>query len=229
MNLSLPFVGRRGEAAQLRRLHAQRKHVLIAGPEGIGKSALVAHLRGALPLIVCVSSGTLTEICENLETELNVHAPPSPLVRRKNRLLQTLTEARQTTVFDGAGWATPKVSSFLECAMERAPVWICARSEGVRVNGHFRPLLARFEKVELRPFHFSETCALLAAAVATGQVPPAVIPFARQLHRLSGGLPLALRELLDQFAAGHYDLSRRTGGQLLELDRRIKNLPPVMA
>jgi len=229
MNLSLPFVGRKKEITKLQRLNMQRRHLLILGPAGVGKSALVAHLRAVFPLIVCASSGTLTEICDNFETELNAHIPHSLLVQRKNRLLKNLAGTGSTLVFDGVAWTTPKVSSFLGSTMERAPVWICARSECARDIGHFWPLLARFEKIELRPFHFSQTRALLAAAVAARQVPPGAIPFARQLHRLSGGLPSALRELLDQFAAGHYDLSRHTGRQLLELDRRIKNLSPVAA
>jgi AAA ATPase domain len=225
MSLSLPFVGREKEIAQLRRLHAQRKHALILGPAGVGKSALVAHLREWQPLILCLQSETLGGICDQLETELNPPAPHQPLVRRKNRLIKMLAEIHRTVVFDGVGRTTPKVSSFFESAMERAPVWICARSELARDIGHFWPLLARFEKIELRPFRVSETDALLTAAMAGGQIPPTVKPFARQLHRLSGGLPLALVELLEQLAAGHYDLSRRAGLQLLELDRQIKNLP----
>jgi len=229
MKPALPFVSRKREAAQLRRLHAQRKHVLIVGPEGVGKSSLIAHLRETLPLVLCLQSRILGEICRHLETELNLVAPQLPLVQRKNRLLQVLAETRRTVVFDGVGWTTPKVSSFLESATERAPVWICARSERARDIGHFWPLLARFKKIELRPFHLSDTRALLTAAAETGQVPPMTASFARQLHRLSGGLPLALYELLEHFVAGHYDLSRRTGLQLLKLDRRIKNLFPVVA
>ena len=224
MNLSLPFAGRKKEIAQLRRLHARRGHALIIGPEGVGKSALVEHLRGMLPLVLCAQSRTLGEICGHLENELNSSAPPLPLVQRKNRLLKILAETHPTVVFDGAGWTTPKVSSFLENAIARAPVWICCRSAEPWDIGHAWPLLARFEKIELPPFHFSETRALLVAAVENGQVSPAVASFTRQLHQLSGGLPLILRELLQQFAAGHYDLSRRAGLQLLALDRRIKNL-----
>lgn len=229
MNLSLPFVGRKKEITKLQRLNMQRRHLLILGPAGVGKSALVAHLRAVFPLIVCASSGTLTEICDNFETELNAHIPHSLLVQRKNRLLKNLAGTGSTLVFDGVAWTTPKVSSFLESAMECAPVWICARSEHAADIGHFWPLLARFEKIELRPFHLFETNALLAAAVETGQISPSVALFARQLQRLSAGLPLALRELLEQFATGHYDLSRRAGLQLLELDRHIKRLLPTVA
>ena len=224
MNIALPFVGRAKEISLLQRLHAQRKHALILGPAGVGKSALVEHLRGTLPLVFCAQSRTLGGICDNLESELNSSAPLAPLVQRKNRLLKILAETSQTVVFDGMGSTTPKISSFLERTMERAPVWICARSELAGNIGHFWPLLARFEKIELRPFHLFGTKALLAAAVENGQIPPSVAPFARQLHRLSAGLPLALRDLLEQFATGHYDLSRRAGLQLLELDCHIGNL-----
>jgi hypothetical protein len=182
-----------------------------------------------MPLVVCAQSETLGGICDHLETELNSPAPQLPLVRRKNRLIKMLAEIHRIVVFDGVGWTTPKVSSFFESTMERAPVWICTRSELARDIGHFWPLLARFEKIELRPFRFSETNALLAAAIASGQIPPSVKPFARQLHRLSDGRPLALVELLEQFAAGRYDLSHRAGLRLLKLDHRIKNLLPVVA
>ena len=224
MNLLLPFVGRKKETAQLQRLHAQRKHALILGPAGVGKSALVAHLRKRQPLVLCSQSETLGRICEHLETELNLPAPHLPVVRRKNRLIKTLGESRETVVFDGLVWTTPKVSSFLESVMEHMPVWICARSELAQDIGHFWPLLARFEKIELPPLRFSETNMLLTAAIESGLIPPPVKPFVRQLHRLSGGLPLALVELLEQFTARPYNLSRRAGLRLLELDRRIKNL-----
>jgi hypothetical protein len=41
MSLVLPFIGRRKEGAQLERLHAQHQHALIAGPAGVGKTALI--------------------------------------------------------------------------------------------------------------------------------------------------------------------------------------------
>jgi len=184
-------------------------------------------LQETLPLILCAQSKTLGEICHQLEAGWNSPAPELLLVQRKNRLLKILAAAGQTVVFDGAGWTTPKISSFLENVMGSTPVWICVRSELVRDIGHFWPLLARFEKVEVRPFHFSESRALLAAAIEHGLVPPSVTPFVRQLHRLSGGLPQALCELLLQFANGHYYLSHRAGLQLLDLDRRINKLRPV--
>lgn len=227
MSLVLPFAGRRKEAAQLQVFYSRREHVLVVGQKGVGKSALVAYVRERQPLVFCSQSETLRGICERLETELNSPACHLPLVRRKNRLIKMLAEARRIVVFDGVSWTTPKVSSFLESVMERVPVWIYARSALAQHIGHFWPLLARFKRIDLRPFRLSETSAFVAAAIAKGQIQPSVKPFARRLHQLSGGLPLALVELLEQFTARPYDLSRRAGLRLLELDRRIKNLPAV--
>ncbi|HTV76598.1 MAG TPA: AAA family ATPase, partial [Candidatus Baltobacteraceae bacterium] len=102
MNIPLPFVGRARETALLQRLHAQRKHVLILGAEGAGKSALVAHLRKSLRLRVCPVSERLSEICEALERELSLEAGELHLIARKNRVLKSLKGTKRAVVFDGA-------------------------------------------------------------------------------------------------------------------------------
>ena len=229
MKLSLPFIGREKEAAQLRRLHARRRHALIVGSEGVGKSALVAHLRETLPFVLCAQSETLGEICDNLESELNSPAPPSPLVQRKNRLLKILAETGQTVVFDGVSWTTPKISSFLESAMERAPVWICCRSEEPWDIGHVWPLLARFQRVELKPFHLSETRTLVQAAVRAGFVSRDALNAISRLHRRAAGNPKILRALLDELARCHCDLNNPRSLERLDLARRIHELFPAPA
>ena len=41
--------------------------------------------------------------------------------------------------------------------MGHTPVWICCRSAEPWDIGHVWPLLARFQRVEVKPFHLSET------------------------------------------------------------------------
>src|SRR2546427_7842318 len=74
MNAAPPFVGREKEIRQLSRMHAQRKQVLILGPQGVGKSALMTHLRHALCFVLSERSTTLGDICDALEAELGFSA-----------------------------------------------------------------------------------------------------------------------------------------------------------
>jgi hypothetical protein len=222
--LALPFVGRIKEIERLRQLNKQRKHVLILGPEGVGKSALVARLRESLGLRVCPASERLSEICEVLERELKLDESDLHLVRRKNRLLKSLTGTKRAVVFDGVSWTTPKISSFFDCMSERVPVWICARSEHAWDLGHFWQFLWKFERVELHPFHLADTRALVEAAGYTEQIPAAALDVVERLHHLSAGNPQVLCELLDGLAGGRYDPHKLFDLKLLDLDRRIKQL-----
>jgi hypothetical protein len=222
-------MGREKEAAQLRRLHAQRKHVLIVGPEGVGKSALVAHLRQSLGLCVCPASERLSDICTALEGELGLEAGDLHLVRRKNRVLKSLRETRRAVVFDGAGWTTPKLASLIENVTQRVPVWLCVRSERPWDIGHVWPLLARFARVELKPFHPAESRMLVEAAVRSGQVPEKTLDAVDWLHRRAAGNPKILCGLLTEIAHGHYDLSNPYSLKRLNLDRRIHEIFPGAA
>jgi hypothetical protein len=228
MNVPLPFVGRSREIALLQQLHAQRKHVLIVGSEGVGKSALVAHLRASLGLRVCPASERLSEICEALEREFNLEAGDLHIVQRKNRLLKLLKEAKRTVVvFDGASWTTPKLGSFIENVSLCVPVWLCVRSEHPWDVGRIWPLLVRFEHVELKLFHPKETEKLVEAAVRENLVPKNTLEIVEWLHRRAAGNPKILCELLTEIAHGHYDLSHPHALRLLDLDRRIHEIFPL--
>ncbi len=221
-----PFVGRGRELARLRELHGQGKHVLILGPAGVGKSALVGELREQLSLLVAPASAHLGAISGDLEPQLGLEAAGRKLLQRKQRLREAVAAAGRTIVFDGVGWISPKLSSFFESVTERAPVWICTRSEHPWGIGHFWPLLVRFERVELRPFHLSEAQALVEAAVQARLIPPETRSIVEWLHRRSAGSPLVLRELFEELATGKYDLNSPLALRRLDLDRRIHEVFP---
>ena len=222
-----PFVGRQKEIECLSELHAKRKHVLILGRAGVGKSALVGQVRERLSLVVSGRSDHLGEVCDELEPQFGLSGVGQRLLRRKQRVREGVAAAGRTVVFDGVGWTGPKVASFFESVMERAPVWICTRSELAHDIGHFWPLLVRFERVEARAFHLSETKALMEAVIAAKRVPAEVAEIADWLHRRSGGSPLVLRQLLEALASGRYDLKCRASLRRLDLDRRINEVIPT--
>lgn len=224
--LALPFVGREKERARLQRLHAQCQHALILGPPGVGKTALIAHLQSQCDFLLCPQSDRLAAICESLEAQLGLNSDHLKLVPRKNRVLRTLAEARSAVVFDGVGWTTPRLASFLECVLARGPVWIVARSDHSWDIGHVWPLLNRVERVELQPFHLMETRECVAAAVAAGLIPCEALNIVEWLHHRSKGSPLVLCKLFEELAAHHYDLANRHALRRLDLDRRIHELFP---
>jgi hypothetical protein len=221
-----PFVSRAKEIARLTELHAKRKHVLILGMAGMGKSALVRQVCGRLNLVVSGNSEHLGEICDGLEREVGLDSGGLKLLQRKQRLQEALWAAERAVVFDGVGWTGPKVTSFFESLTQRVPVWICTRSEHPWDIGHIWPLLVRFERVELKPFARAETEELVALALAARAVPAGVEQIVDWLWRRSGGSPLILRELLGALARGHYDLTSRAALRRLDLDRRISELFP---
>jgi hypothetical protein len=224
--LSLPFVARRKEMARLSELHAEHKHAIILGPAGVGESALIAHLRDSLALLVSPRSAHWGEICESLEPQAGLEAAELRLPQRKQRLREWLRGAGRAVVFDGVEWTTPKLSSFFERIAEGAPVWICARSEHPWEIGHFWPMLVRFARVELHPFRMSETQELVEAAVKARIIPAEAGAIVEWLHRRSAGSPLVLRGLFEELASGKYDLSNPYALRRLDLDRRIHELFP---
>jgi hypothetical protein len=227
MNIQIPFIGREKEIAQLRQLHKQCRHVLILGAEGIGKSALVEHLRESFDLRVCPTSERLSEICESLEHSLDAETSHLELVKRKNRLLKMLKETKRVVVFDGASWTTPKLGTFIENVSMCVPVWLCVRSEHPWDVGRIWPLLVRFEHIELKPFHPKETQKLVEAAVRENSVSEKTLGIVDWLHRRAAGNPKILCELLTEIAHGHYDLSNPHSLRLLTLDRRIHEIFPM--
>lgn len=182
--LPLPFVRRKKEAGQLLRLHAQRKHVLILGPEGVGKSALICHIASQLPLLICPESVRLADICGALEAQLGLRDDGQHLAQRKNRILRALAVTGKAVVFDGVEWTTPKLSSFIECVSERVPVWIATRSEHSWDIAHVWPLLSRLTRVELQPFRLADSRELVERLVKAGQLPVSTLEAVAPLHRL---------------------------------------------
>lgn len=228
MNIQFPFVGREKEIARLRQLHEQRRHVLLLGAEGTGKSAIIAQLRDSFGLRLCPHSEHLSDICESLEREFGLEAGGLHLVKRKNRVLKLLEEARRAVVvFDGASWTTPRLGSFIENVSARVPVWLCARSKHPWDIGRIWPLLVRFEHIELKPFYPAESRLLVEASIRDGLVPKNTLDIVDWLHRRAAGNPNILCELLTEIVHGHYDLSRPHGLQLLDLDRRIHEMFPT--
>jgi len=223
MNEKGSFVGRRKELAQLHKAHSNKCHLLITGPAGVGKSALLRQARLYFPLLLCEETSSLRKICETLEEHLGWTHRKMDVVERKNRLLPYLLCRAQLVAFDGVASAPPRVARFIAHLIEHIPVWITCRSANRKQIGAVWEYLYQFERMELGVLSPKETAALLEATINAGRLPRSSRNHCSQLHRLSKGNPRVLGELLIELASRDYRLENPFCRRLLDLDRRIHN------
>jgi hypothetical protein len=224
MNKSFAFFGREREIDQLRGLHAQRKHVLIVGPAGIGKTALLRQVERYCPILICEATSSLRRICESFERELGWVHHKLNVIERKNRLLVYLERRGEPVVFDHVVHTPPRVVRFMAHLSEQIPIWIACRSDRPEQIQNVWEYLYKFARVEIPPFTQAETSALLRRAVVERNIQADACEHIGELHRMSGGNPRFLEALLIELAARDYRMDSDFGLNLLKLDRQIHEI-----
>jgi hypothetical protein len=209
---------------ELRRLHSERKNVLLVGSAGIDKTTLLRTLSGTLPLIICEETCTLGRLCDCLESRIGWSDEKLDLIRRKNRLLRHLQMQTDPVAFDHVTETPPRVARFIGHLLGTLPVWIACRSDRRREIGHVWEHLYRFVRVEVPPLTESEAAQLIETAAGSGIIQGDAVKHSAELYNISRGIPRTLQELIDELASRKYNMDSANGLQLLELDRRIHEL-----
>ena len=229
MSNSRPFVGRARETAQLRRAYAESRHVLIVGSPGIGKTALLRHVRQYSSFLLCEETSSLGRICDSLERQLGWTHRQMTVVERKNRLLCYLSRRAEPIALDAVALTPPRVARFIASLSSCVSVWIGCRSARPKDIGAVWQNLYRFERLDLGPLAPNETATFVEAAVNSGRLPQMSRNQISRLHRLAKGNPRVLEELLIELASREYQLDESFDRKLLDLDRRIHNAADVAA
>jgi hypothetical protein len=224
MNKSFAFFGREKEIEQLRTLHALRKHVLIVGPAGIGKTALLRQIRQHCPLLVCEETSSLRRICDSIERQLGRTHYKINVIERKNRLLAHLERRGEPVAFDHVAHTPRRVARFMAFLAEKIPVWIACRSDRAHEIGHIWEHLYQFTRMEIAPFTDEDTGEFVLEAIAEGNIQPDAAEHLDELHRMSEGNPRVLEQLLMELASHEYKMDGVCGLELLGLDRRIHGI-----
>jgi len=221
MNHSLAFAGHERGISHLRDLYSARKCVLLVGPAGIGKTALLQHMRQQLPMLLCEETSSLRRICDGLERQLGWTHYKMNVIERKNRLLQYLARRGEPVALDHLALTPPRVARFIAGLSEGVPVWVACRSDAPHEIGRVWEYLYKFVRVEVHPLTRQEAKLLVEHAVAIGSIQPEAKAHANHLCRLSKGNPRILERLLIELAGRKYKMNKPFGWHLLDIDRRI--------
>lgn len=224
VNESVRFVGRTKETKQLTILYKERRHVLVIGPAGIGKTALLRHVRQSCPFFHCEETSSLRRICDGIEGQLGWTRYKLNVVERKNRLLAYLGRRGEPVVFDHVALTAPRVARFMGYLAEEIPVWIACRSDHAAEIGRVWEHLYKFARLELAPLTRKETRFLIEQAVVSGHIQADAGDHAARLHSMSHGNARILEELLIELATREYKMETSFGSRLLDLDRRIREI-----
>jgi hypothetical protein len=224
VNVSLSFFGREIEMSQLRALYDQRKHVLITGSAGTGKSALLNQFRSRSPLLLCDDTSKPIRICEGLERQLGWDQSQMNVFERMDSLLTYVKRRGEAIAFDHVEHTSPGVARFIDQLSKRVPVWIACRSELPNDVGNVWKSLSGFVLLRVSPLKKTEVRVLLAQAVARGAVHSDAHAQFDALYRVCGGNPRLLEELLIELSTYRGKREIDFGRGLLTLDRRIQKL-----
>lgn len=224
MNKTFAFFGREKEIDQLRGLYSRCSNVLLVGPAGIGKTALLQQIRQQCSLLICEESSSFCRICDSLERQLGWTHHKMSVIERKNRLLAYLARRGEPVAFDHVALIPPRVARFIAMLVEQIPVWIACRSTQRDAIGHVWEYIYDFTQVEIPPLTFAETQRLIFASAEAGNIQDDACGHVRDLYGMSQGNARALEELLIELAAREYKMDSDFGLNLLGLDRRIHEI-----
>ncbi len=222
----MSLIGRHKELAVVREHLRAGRNLAVFGAIGVGKTALVGEaLPDAPSALYCAHTSTLKSACELVLSQLNLTVPEADNIVRKHAILKATAGKNCCFVFDHVGWVGPKLLSFLEKVRQSHSMIVVTRSIAWSEMGHLRMILWDFDQIELTPLSREATRQVLRARMKQLQLRvPDAEQFEADVLRIAGHNLHVLMGLCQQAASGQYVFGKRLSTQLLNLDRRVKEL-----
>jgi hypothetical protein len=224
------LIGRESESRLLHELIRQRKNILIAGPEGVGKSAIVDHVLtgGAVKnILYSKSSATLKETLANIAEfalgSKNLHQ--KNILSLKKICYELLEASPDYAVLDHMAWVEPKFYGFLSYLKEQKIAFIIVtRSLDKKDIGHLWMGLYDFDKVEIKNLDQTGTNQLIDYCAQSFDLKlHEATHFKNEVFTISKGNPKIIKELCRLAREEKYRARGYVDVKLMDLDRRIKN------
>ena len=219
-------IGRDKELAIVREHLRAAKNLVVFGAEGVGKTALVREaIEGASNVFYCPDTSTVKTTCQSLLAQLKLSVAEADNIARKRAILKATAGKKCSFVFDHVRWVSPKLLSFLGNIRESHTIIIVTRSIAWSDMGHLKMILWGFDKLEIAPLaHGAMRDVLRTQMKQLNLRVPNSQRFEVDALRIAGHNLHVLMELCQQAASGKYVFGKHLSTQLLNLDRRIKEL-----
>lgn len=228
------LIGREHECQRLSDLMRNRKHVLVLGEAGVGKSAIINHTLayGVFKnLLYSKHSNTLKEALVNLVGAAvgGKELAKQNILALKKTCYRLLDNRPEYAVFDHVAWVERRFYAFLTYLRERnLPLVIATRQPGKDNLGHLWMGLYDFEVLEVKNLDPTKTGQLVDHYISRLDLKvDAVADFRKELFKISAGNPKIVEDLCRLARNEKYRAKGNIDVKLMDLDRRIRNAVTV--
>jgi len=233
VNSKEDIIGREKECAVIANFIRQRKNIIIFGPEGVGKTAVINKVLNDLSninIFHSLFSKTLKESLLNFMiygTFSKKDIQKADTLALKKLFYGIMAKKNpEYIVFDHVENVEPKFYSFFVYLMEaKIPLIVLSRGLEKKEIGHLRMSSFNFEKVELSNFDKSGADILIGHFINEfGINITKSDEFKKQIFNFSKGNPKVIKGLC--FLARDIKYQRNNGldVRLMDLDRRISEV-----
>ena len=224
------LIGRDKEVEKVVDAVSQRKNLFLFGQESVGKTSIVKHVLGETGGKGILYSNNCSTIKTSLAGFLKGDYDPAFLSSQNISSLRKLFYKRvhkekPYLIFDHMGSVGPKFFTYLENLLDEHPALFVARTPDPGEIGDLSLFLFSFDKLEVHNLNRKYAFELITHLIeSSGLVIDKEDFFRKEVFRLSGGNPSAIREICQYAGRDEYKVGSEIRFRLLNLDRKIDAL-----